>query len=86
MILMSLLAGKQWGHRQNRLMDTGKWEEGDGELRGESNMETYITICKIDSQWEFAVMTQTGALYQPRGVGWGGRWEGGSKRFKREGT
>ena len=23
--------------------------------------------------------TQIGALYQPRGVGWGGRWEGGSK-------
>ena len=23
--------------------------------------------------------TQTGALYQPRGAGWGGRWEGGSK-------
>ena len=23
--------------------------------------------------------TQTGALYQTRGVGWGGRWEGGSK-------
>ena len=22
--------------------------------------------------------TQTGALDQPRGVGWGGRWEGGS--------
>ena len=22
--------------------------------------------------------TQTGALYQPRRVGWGGRWEGGS--------
>jgi len=22
---------------------------------GESNMETYNTICKIDSQWEFAV-------------------------------
>jgi len=28
---------------------------GEGELYGESNMETYITICKIDSQWEFAV-------------------------------
>ena len=26
-----------------------------GEMYGESNMETYITICKIDSQWEFAV-------------------------------
>ena len=48
---------------------------------GESNMETYITTCKIDSQQEFAVWlkTQTGALYQPRGVGWGKRWEGGSK-------
>ena len=23
--------------------------------------------------------TQTGALYQTRGVGWGGIWEGGSK-------
>ena len=23
--------------------------------------------------------TQTRALYQPRGVGWGGRWEGVSK-------
>ena len=22
--------------------------------------------------------TQTGALYQPRGVGWKGKWEGGS--------
>ena len=21
--------------------------------------------------------TQTGAVYQPRGVGWGGRWKGG---------
>ena len=23
--------------------------------------------------------THTGALYQPRGVVWGGRWEGGSE-------
>ena len=23
--------------------------------------------------------TQTGALYQARGVGWEGKWEGGSK-------
>ena len=28
---------------------------GDGEMCGEINMDTYITICKIDSQWEFAV-------------------------------
>ena len=24
-------------------------------MYGQSNMETYITICKIESQWEFAV-------------------------------
>ena len=24
-------------------------------MYGKSNMETYITICKVDSQWEFAV-------------------------------
>ena len=24
-------------------------------MYGQSNMETYITICKIDNQWKFAV-------------------------------
>ena len=34
----------------------GHWERGgEGEMYGESNMETYITICKIDRQWEFAI-------------------------------
>ena len=28
---------------------------GEGEMYIESNMETYITICKIDSQQEFAL-------------------------------
>ena len=28
---------------------------GEGEMYGKSNMETYITIFKIDSQREFAV-------------------------------
>ena len=42
-------------------------------MHGKSNMETYITICKIDSQWEFAVWLRKikRALYQPRGVGGG---------------
>ena len=26
-----------------------------GEIYEKSNMEAYITICEIDSQWEFAV-------------------------------
>ena len=29
--------------------------EGEDEMYGESNMETYITMCKIDSRREFAV-------------------------------
>ena len=29
-------------------------EEEEGEMYGESNMETYNTIRKIDSHWEFA--------------------------------
>ena len=33
-------------------MDMGR---GEGEMYGKSNMETYITICKIDSQREFAL-------------------------------
>ena len=28
---------------------------GEGELYGKRNVETYITICKIDSQWELSV-------------------------------
>ena len=33
----------------------GGGEEGKGGKHGENNMEIHITICKIDSQWEFAV-------------------------------
>ena len=36
-------------------MDMGGQEEGEGEMYGEGNIEIYNTICKIDSQWEFAV-------------------------------
>ena len=36
-------------------MNTVGVEEGDGRMYGDSNMETYITICKIASHWEFAV-------------------------------
>ena len=52
---------------------------GEGEMHAESNMETYITVCKIDSQGNLCVIQGMGALLQPRGIGWGGRWEGGSK-------
>ena len=58
MVPMNLFAGQQWRHRRReQTYGHGEWgrEEGEGGIYGESNMETYITICKIDSQWEFAV-------------------------------
>ena len=51
---------------------------------GKSNMETYITICKIDSQWEFVVWLRK--LKQGLCInleGWDG--EGDGRKFKRGG-
>ena len=51
-------------------------------MYGRSNMETYVTICKIDSQWEFAVWLRKlkqGLFKNQEGWDWGERWEVGSK-------
>ena len=53
-------------------------------MHGENNMETYITICKINSQWEFAIWLRK--LKQGLCIhleGWNGAGDGGM--FKREG-
>ena len=55
MVLKNLFTGKQW-RKRHREQTYGHGERGGkGEMYGKSNMESYITICKIDSQWEFAV-------------------------------
>ena len=55
MVLMNLFARQQWRNR-HREQTYGHGERGrEGEMYGESNMEIYNTVCKIDSQWEFAV-------------------------------
>jgi len=51
-------------------------------MYGKNNMEAYITICKIDIQWEFAVWLRKlkqGLCINLEGWFWGGRWEGVSK-------
>ena len=69
----------------NRPKDMGGGEEGEGEMYGEKNMEIHNTICKADSQREFAVWLR--GLKQglcdglERGMG---REMGG--KFWREGT
>ena len=55
MVLKNLLTGQQW-RNWHREETCGHGERGgEGEMYGKSNMEIYITICKIDSQWKFAV-------------------------------
>ena len=54
MVLKNLFTGHQWRNR-NREQAYGHGERGEVEMYGKSNTETYITICKINSQREFAV-------------------------------
>ena len=51
MVPENLFAGQQWRKRE-QIYGHGE-RGGEGKMYEESNMETYITICKIDSQWNF---------------------------------
>ena len=54
-MLLNLFIGQQQRNIQ-REQTYGHGERGgEGEMYGKSNLETYITICKIYRQWEFAV-------------------------------
>ena len=56
MALTKLFAGQQWKHRHREQTYGHGWgKEGEGRIYGESNMEIYITIGKIDTQWDFAL-------------------------------
>ena len=83
MVLKNLFAGQQWRNR-HRKQTYGHGQRGEErKTYGESNMETYITVCKIDSQWEFAICLRN--LKQGLSInleGWDEEMEG---KFKREG-
>ena len=55
MVLQNLFAKQQWRHRHYEQTYGRGQRGGEHEMYEKRNMETYITICKIDSQWEFAV-------------------------------
>ena len=55
MALINLFSGWQWRNRDSRPMEMVGGEEREGEMPGERNVETYNTIYKIDSQWEFVI-------------------------------
>ena len=70
---------------KNRLLITVE-DGGSGKTWESDIKKIYITICKIDILWEFAVWfrkPKARAPWQPRGVGW---WREMGKRFKREMT
>ena len=55
MVLKNLFTVQQWRKSLREKTSGHRERGGEGEMYGKSNMETYITICKIDSQRELAV-------------------------------
>ena len=86
MVLKNLFIGQQWRNR-HREQTYGHGETGgEGEMYVKSNMETYITICKIDSQQEFAVWLRKfkRSLFEFINLeGWDG--EGDGREFQKGG-
>ena len=80
MVLKNLFTGQQWRNRHREQTYGHRERGGEGEKYGKSNRETYITIFKIaNGNLLYGSGNSNWVLYQPRGVGWGGRWKGGSK-------
>ena len=80
MILKNLFAG-QHGEtdKENRLMDLGGGEDRVRCMRVTQKRTLPYLKKTANRNLLLSQETQTGALYQPRGVGWGGKWEGVSK-------
>ena len=67
-------------------MDMVGGEEEEGEMYGECNMEAYNTICKIDSQWIFAVWRRELKIVKLCDNLEGWDWKEMERMFGREGT
>ena len=77
MVLKNLFTGQQLRNRHRELTYGHGERGGEVEIYGKSNMETYITMCKTDSQREFAVWLRK--LKQGLCInleGWGGEGDG----------
>ena len=77
MALKTYLQGNN-GERdiENRLMDLGRGEERVRCMERVTQKPTLPYVKYPTGICCMAQEIQTGALYQPRGAGWGGRWEG----------
>ena len=55
MLMKNLFTGQQQRNRHREQTYGHVERRGEDEVYGKNNMETYITIYKIDSQWDFSV-------------------------------
>ena len=55
MVLKNSFTGQQWRNIHREYTYEHQERGGEGEMYGKSNMEIYITICRIGMQQEFAV-------------------------------
>ena len=84
MVLKNVFTGQQWRNRHREQTSEHGEREEECEMYGKSNMETYITTRKIDSQREFAVCLRKLKPGLCINLGGGTEREVGW-RFKREG-
>ena len=72
-----MFTGQQWRNRHRESTYGHGERRGEGEMYGKNNVETYITICKIDSQRKFSVclrkLKQVFCINLER---WGGEGDG----------
>ena len=82
MVLKNLLTEQQWRNR-HREQTYGHGERGgEDDICGKSNIEIYITICKIGGQWKFTLWLRKfkqGLCINLEGCNGARRWEGVSK-------
>ena len=79
MVLENLQGNNGETDIETRLMDMGRGEE---RVRCMERGTWKLTLPYVKQPMGICCVaqeTQTGDLYQSRGVGWGERWEGGSK-------
>ena len=81
MVTMTLFTRQQKRHRcKEQTFGLCGRRQGWDDLK-EAHWSMYIIICEIDRQSRFDAwvrVLRAGALGWPWGMGWGGRWEGGS--------
>ena len=78
MVLMNLFQGSSGETDiENRPKDMVGGEKVEVEVYGESNMEIYNNICKIDNQWEFAIwLRELKQAFCDNLEGWDGEGDG----------